>query len=1004
MRSATGRFGLRLVDDDALLTSAETGRDGFRGRLVGDRSAVAGMVIVGALMVLAAIGPRIAPHSPITIHPANALHGPSWAFPFGTDNLGRDIFSRVIDGARISMSLALLTGLSIASIGIVVGAVAGYMGSWLDAVLMRVVDVFLAFPTLILSLAIAGTLGAGYASLLVALISTWWPTYARLVRAGVLAERERQYVGAIRGFGARPRRLVVRHILPNVLPPVFVLLSFDLGAIILAIAALGYLGVGVPPPAPEWGTMISDAQSYVFSAPHMIVFPGLAVAVAVIGFNLFGEGVRNAVDPLRAGLVGRPSTGTGRSAPVAPRSLPEVDALLVIEGLETRLRDPRGDVRAVDGVSFHVNAGETVGLVGESGCGKSMTALSVMRLLPPGGQIISGSIRLDQRELVALSDSEMRRLRGAEVAMVFQDPQTSLNPTMTIGDQVGLPLRWHTGLSKKQALTRATEVLAMVGMPQPSERLHDYPHQLSGGQRQRVMIAMALACKPKLLIADEPTTALDVTIQAQILALLDDLKARLGMGMLLVTHDMGVIAGRADRVLVMYAGQIVEEGPTARIFSQSRHPYTRALLDSIPQLGRDRRLVLESIPGLPPDLVEVRSGCAFAPRCRHATQVCHDSQPPLTQDVAGHRYACFHPVDTCVDRHGRSGAPDVGTLLDPPVKMPRDEALVVIDHVVKTFPVGSGWGRLAGRLQAVSDVSFTVRHGETFGIVGESGCGKTTLARMLVALEEPDTGSIHLGGVALAGLSKPTLRRRRREFQMVFQDAYASLDPRMRIGAALREPMAIQGIGARQYRDERVALLLGEVGLEPDAVKRYPHQFSGGQRQRIGFARALSLEPGLIVADEPVSSLDVSIRAQVLNLMSSLQTAHGLTLVVISHDLSVIRYLADRVAVMYLGKLVEIGPTQDVYTTPAHPYTAGLLNALPLPDPRHERAKRTVPLYGELASSIDPPSGCRFRTRCPKAENRCANEEPPMRAVGVPNRQVACHFPLFVDLEASAPA
>ncbi|MGH9300283.1 MAG: dipeptide ABC transporter ATP-binding protein [Acidimicrobiales bacterium] len=924
-----------------------------------------------------------------------ALKGPSLAFPFGTDNLGRDIFSRVIDGTRISVSLALVTGVSIASIGVVVGAIAGYVGSWLDAFLMRVVDVLLAFPTLILSLAIAGTLGAGYGTLLVALISTWWPTYARLVRAGVLAERERQYVDAIRGLGARPRRLVVRHILPNVLPPVLVLLSFDLGAIILAIAALGYLGVGVPPPAPEWGTMISDAQTYVFSAPHMIIFPGLAVAVAVIGFNLFGEGMRNALDPLRE--RSRPRFARrGRSvvAAAASPSAPGDDALLVIDGLQTRLGHPRGEVRAVDGVSFCIRAGETVGLVGESGCGKTMTALSVMRLLPPGGRIVAGSVRLDQQELTALSDANMRRMRGSEVAMVFQDPQNSLNPTMTIGDQVCLPLRRHAGLSKSQARERAAELLAMVGLPRPAERLHDYPHQLSGGQRQRVTIAMALAGEPELLIADEPTTALDVTIQAQILALLADLQERLGMAMLLVTHDMAVIAGRADRVLVMYAGRIVEEGSTAQIFSRPRHPYTRALLDSIPQLAQERGAVLNAIPGLPPDLIDVPSGCAFAPRCGNATQRCSDSAPALTQDGSDHRYACFHPVEP--DSPGRSASAVMAPVAAVAEASP-EAALLVVDHLVKSFPVRSSWGRHGGRVHAVSDVSFSVLRGETFGIVGESGCGKTTLARMLVALEEPESGSVRLAGVDLARLSPPALRQRRGDFQMVFQDSHASLDPRARVGAALREPMAVQRVGNRGDRDERVARLLHEVGLDPWAVSRYPHEFSGGQRQRIGLARALSLDPGLIVADEPVSSLDVSIRAQVLNLMRSLQSSHGLTLVVISHDLSVVRYLADRVAVMYLGKLVEIGPTRVVYERSAHPYTAGLLSAVPVPDPDQERSKKAFTLYGELASPIDPPSGCRFRTRCPRAELHCAEVEPPLRALGASGRRVACHFPLVSD-------
>jgi peptide/nickel transport system ATP-binding protein len=666
-------------------------------------------------------------------------------------------------------------------------------------------------------------------------------------------------------------------------------------------------------------------------------------------------------------------------------------SVLAIEGLRTFIKQRAGVVRAVDGVSFAIEPGETVGLVGESGCGKTMTGLSIMGLLPHGGFIADGSIRFGGADLATLNEPAMRRIRGNEIGIVFQDPMTSLNPTMTIGHQIAEVVSEHRGVSKADAMARAEEVLALVGMPRPAERLEYYPHQLSGGLRQRVMIGIALACEPKLLIADEPTTALDVTIQAQILALLDDLKDRLGMAVMLITHDMGVIAGRADRVLVMYAGKIVEEAATGRLFRRTRHPYTAALLASIPRLDQPVTQRLYAIPGLPPDLAHPPAGCRFAPRCRFATDECTGSEPALGGPDPAHPYACFHPIGLdsalapaeAAEGHGQ---PDG-------VGAPGD--LLVLDHIVKEFPVTRGalLRRAVGTVKAVSDVTLTIRRGETLGLVGESGCGKTTIGRMIVALERPTSGRVVFEGQDLGSLSGARLRQVRKDLQIMFQDPYASLDPRMRVGSILREPLQIQGLGSAAEQRARISDLLREVGLSPRATELYPHEFSGGQRQRIGLARALALSPKLIVADEPVSALDVSIRSQILNLMRRLQAGHGLTYVVISHDLSVIRYLADQVGVMYLGKLVEVGSSTDVYLRPAHPYTLGLLNTIPVPDPEVERAKQGVAVAGELPSAIDPPSGCRFRTRCPLAQDICAAEEPPLRSFGG-EHQAACHFPL----------
>jgi len=671
--------------------------------------------------------------------------------------------------------------------------------------------------------------------------------------------------------------------------------------------------------------------------------------------------------------------------------------VLSISDLSTHIQLTKSVVHAVGNVDLTVEPGEALGLVGESGCGKSMTGLSIMGLLPPGGKIVGGSIKLDGRELVGLSDAELRAIRGNDVAMIFQDPLTSLDPTKTIGYQVAEPVRLHKGASKAQAMARATEVLSMVGLPRPEERLGDYPHQLSGGMRQRVMIAMALSCEPKLLIADEPTTALDVTIQAQILALLHDLKDRLGMAMLLITHDMGVIAGHADRVQVMYAGRMVEVTSTPSLFGHMRHPYTRALLASIPRLSQDGSRRLLTIGGLPPDLSRPPAGCRFAPRCSRATDKCRDQEPPLTGETADHLFSCWHPVDGTAD----AGATAAAQLASRPAGPDGEAAvgpvppLLEVRDLVKEFPVTAGaiLQRKVAAVHAVSTVSFTVAAGETFGLVGESGCGKTTIGRVVVALERPDSGSVLLAGQDISALSEGELRRQRRDLQLMFQDPYSSLDPRMRVGSIIREPLSIQHVGTRREQQQRVFELLDEVGLPRNAVERYPHEFSGGQRQRIGLARALTLSPKVIVADEPVSALDVSIRAQVLNLMKRLQADHGLTYIVISHDLAVVKYMADRIGVMYLGKLVEMGAADDIYHRAAHPYTAGLIATIPVPDPQEARARKGAGIKGELPSPVSPPSGCRFRTRCPYAQDLCAQEEPQLRSFG-PGHVAACHFPL----------
>jgi peptide/nickel transport system ATP-binding protein len=686
------------------------------------------------------------------------------------------------------------------------------------------------------------------------------------------------------------------------------------------------------------------------------------------------------------------------SKPTATAAAPHTpfgETVLSIRDLQVEIRTPNGVVRPVDGVTFSVRAGETVGIVGESGSGKTMTGMSVLQLLPSGGSIVGGSIEFDGHELTTMSPAELRRLRGNDIAVIFQDPMTSLNPTRTIGSQLREAYRIHRpGVSAAEANRRAEEVLSLVRMPRPNERLKDYPHQLSGGMRQRAMIAIALLCEPRLLIADEPTTALDVSIQAQILELLDDLKARLGMGIILVTHDLGVIAGHADKVAVMYGGRIVEEAPTGELFAAPRHRYTQALFESMPTMELDSRRALASIPGMPPQLIDLPPMCRFAARCRFAGEDCRTENPEPVEVAPGHTHSCFHPRPTDIagdeDQHlyAEPSAEDLG---------PRGgtgRTLVTLDAVEKQYRIKNPAAFKPRRvLHAVSNVSLDIVEGETLGIVGESGSGKTTIGRMLVGLETPTSGAVTFDGRDISRLSPAGQRSRSGNLQLMFQDSAAALDPRMNVADLIAEPLAAQHIGTRSERRAKVMELIDAVGLPRTAALRRAHEFSGGQRQRIAMARALVLRPKVVVADEPVSALDVSIQAQILNLMRSLQAAYSLTYVVISHDLSLLRYMSDRIGVMYLGKLVELGSSAGVYAAPRHPYTAGLIASVPIPDPGRRDKTQKAGLSGEIASAIDPPSGCRFRTRCPLATELCAREEPVLELRDGPH-DVACHYPL----------
>ena len=671
--------------------------------------------------------------------------------------------------------------------------------------------------------------------------------------------------------------------------------------------------------------------------------------------------------------------------------------LLDIRDLHTDIEIRSGVVHALSGVDLHVNAGETLGIVGESGSGKTMTALSLMGLLPQGGRVSSGQIILDGQDLTKLSLREKRKLRGTKVGMIFQDPLTSLNPTMKIGLQVCEPLRVHEKLSKKEALARAVEILKRVGMPRPEVVINNYPHQLSGGMRQRVMIAMALVCKPRILIADEPTTALDVTTQMQILDLIDELRDEYQMGVILITHDLGVVAGHTDRVAVMYAGRIVETAPTKTLFTEPKHRYTSSLMAALPERALAAGTKLFSIPGAPPSLTNLPVGCRFAARCLWATDECRAGYPDLSGDDT-HTFSCFHPVQKGDESPAalqakldtQKNGNEAGAQEAPLVS---SEVLLDVKEASREYEsAGSGlFKRDKGVVSAVGRVSITVKKGETYGLVGESGCGKSTMGRLIAGLERPSGGSIELDGRDLATLKGRDAVTIHRDVQMMFQDSYAAMDPRMRIDQILAEPMSIQKTGNARQIAERIMEIIEQVGLTEEILDRYPHEFSGGQLQRIGFARSLTLAPDLIVADEPVSALDVSVQAQVLNLMKDLQAELGLSYLFISHDLAVVQYMADRIGVMYLGRIVEEGPAKEVVENPKHPYTKALIDSIPVPDPEFSHDDRAIKLTGEPPSAVNPPEGCRFRPRCPFAGEECKIQP----TLTDERHRVACHHPLL---------
>ena len=698
-----------------------------------------------------------------------------------------------------------------------------------------------------------------------------------------------------------------------------------------------------------------------------------------------------------------------------PKGAPMGDPIMQVRDLHVSFATEAGVCRAVRGVNFDLWRGRTLGIVGESGSGKSVTALSLIGLLDDNAKV-TGSIIMNGEELIGKTDEEMSEIRGERIAMVFQDPLSALTPMFTIGDQIAEGLiTHHPDMSKQQIHDRCVELLELVGIPQPEERLSSFPHQFSGGMRQRVMIAIAIANNPDVIIADEPTTALDVTIQAQILDVLAKAQKETGAAVVLITHDLGVVAGAADDILVMYAGRPVERASIDDIFQHPSMPYTMGLLGAVPKphIAASQRLV--PIQGNPPSLVDIPKGCPFSPRCPLATPECSLSEPNLevVDANSGHLASCRR-LQEIIDKNMKyTDVFPVPDLLPADwADVPRDQRPVTleVDHLVKHFPLTGGgmFRRTIGQVAAVDDVTFKIRQGETLALVGESGSGKSTTLMEIMNLMKPEDGRIVVLGHDLAELKKKAERKAlRKDLQIIFQDPMSSLDPRMPIYDVLAEPLKVHK-WSKEKINRRIGELMELVGLNPDYVDRFPAQFSGGQRQRISIARALATDPKVLLLDEPIASLDVSIQAGIINLLEDLQAKLKISYLFVAHDLAVIRHISDRVAVMYLGQVVELGETEDVFTHPRHPYTQALLSAIPVPDPVVERTRQRIILKGDLPSPSEKHPGCRFASRCPvklrltpEQQKMCETKRPVLTSDDQIATEFACHFPLDVNDESA---
>jgi peptide/nickel transport system ATP-binding protein len=790
--------------------------------------------------------------------------------PFGQDEIGRDGFARVMRGTQQSLMVMFILGGVSTIIGVFIGSIAGFYRKLVDAILMRFTDLIITIPVVVVGAVIGravGNLGSFVLALFLGLFT--WTGLARLVRGEFLSLREREFVDAARIAGARNKRIIFKHILPNALGVVIVSATLLMSSAILLETGLSFIGFGVQLPDVSLGLLISENQAAFSTRPWLFWMPGVFIVVIALSINFIGDGLRDAFDPRQTERIKRSKLAKGSSGSDKAREIEanlsakdSNESVLEVKNYEVDFLVDGDWYPAVVDMNFNIRLGEVLAIVGESGSGKSSSALGLMGLLAKNART-RGSVKVKGIQMQSASAATLRKYRGHEVAYIFQEPMSALNPVYTIGFQIVETLRAHIDFSPAAAKERAIELLGMVEIPNPEESFNKYPHQLSGGQRQRAMIAQALACNPALLIADEPTTALDVTVQAEILDLIRNLKDKLNSAVLLITHDMGVVADLADRIMVMKDGLTVEQGNADQIFNKPVHPYTVSLLDSVPKLG--------SVPARSLSIADSKA------------------KPVLS----------LNNVTVEYPKRGR----------------------------VKAFI-------------AVESVSLDIMPGEVLGLVGESGSGKTTVGRAAIGLLPVKSGSVTIDGKEIAGAALKDLVDVRKSTGIVFQDPAASLNPRLPIGESIGEPLLLAKLARGAALDKMVEELLAKVELPRAYRNRYPHELSGGQRQRVGIARALALSPNLLIADEPTSALDVSIQARFLDLLQELQAELKFACLFISHDIAVVEILAHRIAVMQYGKLVEVGPRDQILNNPHELYTKSLLAAVPVPDPKEQKKRR----------------------------------------------------------------
>ena len=969
-----------------------------------------GATLVFGFFLLALFGPWIAPFTATEQNFQSPLEGPSSTHLFGTDRFGRDVFSRVVVGTRSIFALAGFGTLLGVLLGTGFGLLSGFRGGWFDEILMRVFDSILAIPALLLALLLLGTIGSSSYGVLFVIAAVYTPIVARVVRSEVLAIKTRDYVEAARLQGESTLYILTREILPGVLPALSVEAALRFSYAIFLVASLGFLGVGVQPPTPNWGLMVKAARDFAEVAPWWLLFPAGAISVLVVGMNLLADGLKRVLQSPEAlstsGSTDAVSTRTESADPsesTGGLAAPEA-TVLALRNVTVAYESQGRELDAVRDVTLTIEPGETLGLVGESGSGKSTLAHALMRYLPANGRVRRGRITFDGRELLDLGERELQDLWGKDVSLVPQNPSASLNPSLRIGEQIAELLRRHTDLTDDDVQARIVELLDQVRIGDPERVARSYPHQLSGGMQQRAMIAMALSTSPKLLVMDEPTTGLDVTTEAAVLDLMDELIAERDTAMLYISHDLGVVARVADRVAVLYAGELVETARTDELYEHPLHPYTQGLLDSVPRLGERKGAVrLSSMQGRIPAPSERPGGCVFAPRCPVAIDRCRPDRPSLdltdTNDGANgrarhvrcHRWREIARGDLDAGQR-RSTSTPASSSADR-----SDTSILNIDRLRVHFPVKRSLTEVLRRrptrlVRAVDGVGLSVRDGETLGLVGESGSGKTTLARAVLGLVAPSEGAIRLQGDDLPNTLGDRDLDVLRHLQLVSQNPEEALNPYQTVGEILERPLRrLQGQSTSDAR-RSVVQLLNWVRLGPEYAPRLPAQLSGGEKQRVAIARAFAARPELVVCDEPTSALDVSVQARILNLLTDLQSEGGGAYLFISHDLAVVGYLADTIAVVYLGRLMDVGGRETFFEPPYHPYTEALLSSVPQLDPAQTSAR--VHLDGEIPSPTDVPSGCPFHTRCPRyLGDVCRTEAPPVRETA-DGRRIACHIPL----------